>query len=126
MQEDTVVRFHQLLQDFGKEALEDLEEKERLWKEARRLEARARQAAAANYQNLLPVHTAAFYGPQQRSESKAQRLERLQQRMRRCRSMPKMTQEEVRPDMRRQSLKASVTYVVTGTKLDRPTKYDWW
>ncbi len=119
VQEDTVVRFYQLLQvsvalwvhthhtfpekamqiavpsrqDYGKQALEDLEEKEKEWKEAQRRE-RAQQAML-NCENLLPNHTASFFGPQQKPESKIQRLERMQQRMRRCRSMPKMTQEEV-------------------------------
>ncbi len=73
--------------------MEDLEAKEKEWKEAQRL-ARA-QKTLLNCQNLLPNHTASFYGAQQKPESKIQRLERLQQRMRRCRSMPKMSQEEV-------------------------------
>ncbi len=74
--------------------MEDLEEKEKEWKEAQRRE--KEQQALMNCENLLPNHTASFFGPQQKSENKIQRLERFQQRMRRCRSMPKMTQEEVR------------------------------
>ncbi len=94
VQEETVVMFYQLLQDYGKEALEDLEEKEKEWKEEQR---RARDnQCMLNCENLLPNHTASFFGAQQRPESKIQRLERMQQRMRRCRSMPKMSQEEVR------------------------------
>lgn len=35
-QEDTVVRFFHLLQDYGKSALEDLEEKDKEWREMQR------------------------------------------------------------------------------------------
>lgn len=48
-----------------------------------------------NCENILVMHTDKFYGPGQKTENKVQRLDRIQ-RMRRCRSMPKMTQEEVR------------------------------
>jgi hypothetical protein len=94
VQEDTVVLFHHLLTEFGKHSLENLEQLEKEWKEARRRERTA--SAASNCENMLLHHTASFYGPQQRTESKVQRLERMQQRMRRCKSMPKMSEEEVR------------------------------
>ena len=90
-QEDTVVRFYNLLQDYGKSSLEILEEKEKEWLEQQRRQ----KEGYVNCENLLLVHTASFYGPNNKPETKASRLERIQ-RMRRCRSMPKMTQEEVR------------------------------
>ena len=77
-------------QDYGKQSLEDLEEKEKEYKE----NLRRQREMSVNCENILVMHTDKFYGPGQKTESKIQRLERIQ-RMRRCRSMPKMTQEEV-------------------------------
>jgi hypothetical protein len=91
VQEDTVVLFYQLLQDYGKESLEILEKKERQWREHQKME----KEKVLNSENVLLSHTASFYGPITKPESKKSRLEKLQ-RMGRCRSMPKMTQEEVR------------------------------
>ena len=92
VQEDTVVLFYQLLQDYGKEVLEVLEEKEKEWKDQQRRQ--KEMQGLLNCENKLLSHTASFYGPHQKTEQKVQRLERMQ-RMRRCRSMPKMTEEEV-------------------------------
>ena len=81
-QEETVVTFGKLLQDYGKSTLEKLEDKERELKELQRQQ-------EDTSENILLLHTATFYGPQQRVENKVQRLER----MRRSRSMPKINQE---------------------------------
>eukprot|EP00095_Tigriopus_kingsejongensis_P009105 maker-scaffold150_size309978-snap-gene-0.9 protein:Tk09105 transcript:maker-scaffold150_size309978-snap-gene-0.9-mRNA-1 annotation:"dual specificity protein phosphatase 23-like isoform x1" len=88
-QEDTVVRFYHLLQEYGKHSLEILDEKEKEWLDERRREKESR----VNCENLLGMHTATFYGPVQKSDHKVNRLERMQ-RVQRCRSMPKMTPEE--------------------------------
>lgn len=88
-QEDTVVRFYNLLQEYGKHSLEILDEKEREWLDERRREKESR----INCENLLGVHTATFYGPWNPQDQKLNRKERIL-RMRRCRSMPKMTPEE--------------------------------
>ena len=82
-QEETAVTFGKLLQDYGKSTLEQLEEKERELKELQKKQ-------QEHSENIMLLHTATFYGPQQRSENKVQRLER----MRRSRSMPKINQEE--------------------------------
>ena len=82
IQEETVVTFGRLLQEFGKSTLEKLEEKERELKE---LQKRQQEQS----ENILVMHTALFYGP--KPENKVQRLER----MRRSRSVPKLNQEEV-------------------------------
>ena len=84
-QEETVVTFGKLLQDYGKSTLERLEDKERELKELQRQQ-------EDTSENILLLHTATFYGPAQRTESKAQRSERME-RMRRSRSMPKINQE---------------------------------
>ncbi len=89
-QEDTVVLFYQLLTEHGKEALEQLEEKEKEYRDQKKLE----KENILNCENVLVMHTASFYGPLSKPESKLNRLEKIQ-RMSRCRSMPKMTQEEV-------------------------------
>eukprot|EP00094_Tigriopus_californicus_P014382 TCALIF_13952-PA protein Name:"Similar to DUSP23 Dual specificity protein phosphatase 23 (Homo sapiens)" AED:0.36 eAED:0.41 QI:0/0.33/0.5/0.75/0.33/0.25/4/0/280 len=88
-QEDTVVRFYNLLQEYGKQSLEVLDEKEREWLDERRREKDSRR----NCENLLGVHTASFYGPVSAHDNRFNRQERIM-RMRRCRSMPKMTPEE--------------------------------
>ena len=92
VQEDTVVTFYRLLEEYGKQALEDLEEKAKLWKEEQRRQ--KEHQAIMNCENILGNHTASFYGPGQRTEQKINRLEKMQ-RMRRCRSMPKMSEQEV-------------------------------
>ena len=91
-QEDTVVTFYQLMQDYGKESLEILEEKEKEWRELQKIE----KKSLLNCENVLLMHTASFYGPGQKSDQKVSRLEKMQ-RMRRCRSMPKILQDEVSP-----------------------------
>jgi len=89
VQEDTVVLFYQLLQDYGKESLEILEEKEKEFRDLQKIE----KEKAVNCENVLLMHTASFYGPLARPENKVNRLERLQ-RLGRSRSMPKMSPEE--------------------------------
>ena len=83
VQEETVVTFGTLLQDYGKSTLEQLEEKERELKELQKKQ-------QEHSENILLLHTATFYGPQQRTENKIQRLDR----MRRSRSMPKIDQDD--------------------------------
>ena len=84
IQEETVVTFGKLLQDYGKSTLEQLEQKE---KELKELQKKQQEHS----ENLLLLHTATFYGPAQRKEEcKNARLER----MRRSRSMPKINQDE--------------------------------
>ena len=90
VQEDTVVLFYQLLQDYGKESLEILEEKEKEFRDLQKIE----KEKAVNCENVLLMHTASFYGPLARPENKVNRLERLQ-RLGRSRSMPKMSPDEV-------------------------------
>ena len=85
IQEETVNRFWTLIQEFGKSVLEDIEEKEKMWLEMQK------QQQMLNNENILVFHTQNFYGPKQTTENKVERL----QRMRRAKSMPKMSQEEV-------------------------------
>ena len=90
IQEDTVVLFYKLLQDYGKESLEILDEKEKEYRDLKKIE----KERAVNCENILQLHTASFYGPLSKSEGKTNRIDRLQ-RLGRSRSMPKMTPEEV-------------------------------
>ena len=83
--------FTQLLQDYGKESLEILEEKEKEFRDLQKME----KEKAVNCENILLMHTASLkFGPLTRPESKVNRLERLQ-RLGRSRSMPKMSPDEV-------------------------------
>ena len=81
VQEETVVTFGKLLQDYGKSTLEQLEQKE---KELKELQKKQQE----HNENILLLHTATFYQPvaSQRNEQK--------ERMHRSRSMPKINQEE--------------------------------
>lgn len=79
-QEETVVRFFDLLNDYGKSTLEQLDEKEKEMM-------RTKKKQELN-ENMLCSYTSMFYGPT-KPANKAQKLER----MRRSRSMPKMNDE---------------------------------
>jgi len=93
VQEETVVRFYQLLLDYGKESIDSLDQRDRQLCEMQRKaqaelirnEALATQKATANLLN----HMHSFHSKQS-AEAKQERIER----MRRARSMPKLDLEE--------------------------------
>jgi len=93
VQEDTVVRFYQLLVDYGKDSIDRLDQRERqLMEMQRRQQAELiRNEALATHRATLNLmnHMHSFH-TKQSTEAKQERINR----MRRARSMPKMEDEE--------------------------------
>jgi len=118
VQEDTVVRFHQLLVDYGKDSIDRLDQRERQLMEMQRRQqaelirndALATQRATLNLMN----HMHSFH-TKQSAEAKQERINR----MRRARSMPKMEDEE---DKKVMDLKNHLQSFLQGQNKPRRSK----
>uniref|UniRef100_A0A0K2U4U5 Dual specificity protein phosphatase 23 n=1 Tax=Lepeophtheirus salmonis TaxID=72036 RepID=A0A0K2U4U5_LEPSM len=85
-QEETVVRFWTLIQDYGKSKLEELEERDKELRRKQKLMSLNNSLTTCTTENPLLGHTAKFFGPN--SDARSER------RCQRAKSMPKFNQEE--------------------------------
>jgi len=115
VQEETVVRFYNLLQDYGKSSVEKLEEREKqlieLQKKQQAELIRNDDFAAKQATMNLLSHMHSFH-TRQTNEAKQERVSR----MRRARSVPKMEDEE---EMNAVKLKSHIQALLQGDRQKR-------
>ena len=96
VQEETVIKFYDLLRDYGKSSVEKLEQREKELLETRKRQQSEllREADLLSQQMKMNLvsHMNSFYHAKQSSKAKQERISR----MRRAKSVGKLENEEVR------------------------------